>query len=56
MHEKMKAVVNKKRCHISNCIKDEDGNVLMGQDQIKGGRQSTSIVYIQMPKERTNQS
>ena len=32
----MKAVVNKKIWHISSCIKDEDGSVLMEQDQIKG--------------------
>ena len=36
MHKKKKAVVNKKRWHICSCIKDEDGNVLMGQNQIKG--------------------
>ena len=36
MHEKVKAVVNKKIWHISSCIKDEDGNVIMEQDQIKG--------------------
>ena len=35
MHEKVKAVVNKKKWHISSCIKYEDGNVLMEQDQIK---------------------
>ena len=35
MHEKVKAVVNTKKWHISSCIKDEDGNVLMEQDQIK---------------------
>ena len=32
MHENVKAVVNK---HIFSCIKDEDGNVLMEQGQIK---------------------
>ena len=36
MHDKVKAVVNKKIWHISSRIKDEDGNVLMEQDQIKG--------------------
>ena len=35
MHEKVKAVVNKKKWLKSSCIKDEDGNVLMEQDQIK---------------------
>ena len=29
MHEKVKAVVNKKKWHLSSCIKDKDGNVLM---------------------------
>ena len=35
MHEKVKVVVNKKIWHISSCIKNEDGHVLMEQDQIK---------------------
>ena len=36
MHEKVKAVVSKKKLHISSCIEDEDGNGFMEQDQIKG--------------------
>ena len=36
MHEKLKALVIKKIWHISSCIKDEDGNVFMEQDQIRG--------------------
>ena len=35
MYERVKAVVNKKRWYISRCVKDEDGNVLVEQDQIK---------------------
>ena len=35
IHEKVEAVVNKKKWHTSSCIKDEDGNVFMEQDQIK---------------------
>ena len=35
MYEKVKAVANKKKWHISSCIKDEDGNALIEQDQIK---------------------
>ena len=35
MYERVKAVANKKRWYISRCVKDEDRNVLVDQDQIK---------------------